>query len=114
MKYKLFSALICALMLAPAGLAQTPAPEPRPAVEVRPEISITPEVRVALPPIGPIMPDIHIDLPDIKIAPLPPINIEVPDIQIDGDLWFYGVVQTEREELRQTYSLSTGARGELS
>ena len=114
MKYKLFSVLICALLIAPAGLAQTPAPEPRPAIEVRPEITIAPEVRVALPPIGPIIPDIRINMPEITIPPIPPINVEVPDIQIDGDLWFDGIEQTEREELRQTYSLSTGARVELS
>src|SRR5919202_1104959 len=100
MKAKLFSVLICSLLLAPAGLAQRPAPEPRPVP--RPEITITPGVRVEVP----IIPDIHIDLPEIVIPPIPPIEVEVPDVQIDGDFWFDGVEQTEREELRQTYTLN--------
>src|SRR5919206_33570 len=109
MKVKLFSVLICSLLLAPTSLAQTPAPAPRPVA--RPEISITPEVNIQLPP---FVPDIHIDLPAIAIPPIPPIEVEVPDVQIDGDFWFDGIEQTEREELRQTYTLASGARVELT
>src|SRR5213595_2212971 len=112
MTRKLINALICACLIAPAGLAQTPAPEPRPAISVRPEIAIAPEVRVEMPSI--FMPDIHINLPEINIVPLPPINIDIPDIQIDGSDFWFGDEQTEREELKQTYQLSSSARVELS
>lgn len=73
----------------------------------------TPEwtLAIPMPAIAPIvMPDIDIDLGDI--------NIEPPNINIDmGGEWFYedDSERTEREELRQTYQLSTAnARVELS
>ncbi len=112
---KLIPALVCALALAPsAGVTgQTPAPEPRPAIRVRPEIAIAPEVRVDLSGIQ-IVPDIRFNLPEINIAPVAAINVDIPDINIDGpDIWFDDE-QAEREELKQTYQLSSGARIELT
>jgi hypothetical protein len=59
-----------------------------------------------------------IAIPDMNIEP-PDINIEPPDMNIDMDgMWFNDddgdLQRTEREELRQTYQLSPGARVELS
>jgi len=84
------------------------------------DAKVSPEIRVEqprwthaipMPVIEPIViPDINIDLPDI--------NINLPDMNIDtGGAWFYDDddgERTEREELRQTYQLSAGARVELS
>jgi DUF4097 and DUF4098 domain-containing protein YvlB len=84
-----------------------------------PDAKVSREIRVEnpewtlampMPVIAPIVvPDINIDLPDI--------NINLPDMNIDmGGNWFYDddSDRTEREELRQTYQLSAGARVELS
>lgn len=114
MRRKLIPALVCALALAPAAgvptQAQTPAPEARTTIRVRPEIAIAPAVRVDVP----FLPDININLPEIAIAPMPPINVDIPDINIDGpDIWGDDT-QIEREELKQTYQLSSGARIELT
>src|SRR5687768_13367232 len=78
-----------------------------------------PEVRVV-----PDTPDVWIGPPEWSvvtpmpaIAPMPDINIEIPDIYVSvGDGFFYedDSERTEREELRQTYQLSQGARVELS
>ncbi|HEX8179288.1 MAG TPA: HEAT repeat domain-containing protein [Pyrinomonadaceae bacterium] len=114
MRRKLTAAFICTCLLAPAGFAQTPAPAPRPVITVKPDIAIAPAVGVDLFNLD-ITPEINIDLPAIKLAPLPPINVNIPDIQIDGgDFWFDDSEQIEREELKQTYQLSAGARIELS
>ncbi|HYX41699.1 MAG TPA: hypothetical protein VE821_08380, partial [Pyrinomonadaceae bacterium] len=109
MKRKLISLVICALLVAPVSIvAQTPAPAPRPTIQVQPEIAITPEVQVDIP-------GFRFELPEINIPPIPPINVEVPDMQIDGfDFWFDDSEQIEREELKQTYPLSSGARVELT
>ena len=82
-----------------------------------PEATIAPELMIAppewimpMPAIAPIaIPDINIELPDI--------NIELPEMNFDmGGMWFEdeGDQRIEREELRQTYQLSPGARVELS
>ncbi|PYS93892.1 MAG: hypothetical protein DMF64_02570 [Acidobacteria bacterium] len=116
MNRKLISLVVCALLLAPMGVAaQTPAPAPRPTIQVQPEIAIAPEVRVAAPSFQFELPDIHIDLPEINIPPMPPIYVEAPDIQINGgDFWFDDSEQIEREELKQTYPLASGAHVELT
>ena|GEM_PF-1094043 len=119
MKRKLIAALVCALTIAPAGAAQTPAPAPRPVVTVKPEVAIAPTVQVEVPgfrfemPEINITPQVRVDIPEISIPPLPPINVDIPDIQFDG-FWFDDSEQTEREELKQSYPLSAGARVELS
>ncbi|MFL6209728.1 MAG: HEAT repeat domain-containing protein [Pyrinomonadaceae bacterium] len=113
MTRKLITALICALMIGPVSVAQTPAPEPHPVVSVRPAITIAPDVRVDLSGIN-IVPAFRFEMPEITIPPIPPINIDIPDIQFDGPGFWFDDDQTEREELKQTYSLSAGARVELS
>jgi DUF4097 and DUF4098 domain-containing protein YvlB len=84
-----------------------------------PEVKIAPEavieqpewtLAVPVPAIAPIsMPDFNIEMPDINIA-MPAMDIDT------GGYWFFDDERerTEREELRQTYQLSPGARVELS
>src|ERR687885_818 len=91
--------LTAAVTLAPAvGVAQQPAPAPR--------VEVKPEVKIDLGRIAPvIVPDTHIDTPDIEvpippIPPMPPMDIDIPDLNINvfgDDIWF-GEEQTEREE----------------
>src|ERR1041384_8252393 len=112
MKRQLIALVVCALLSAPVSImAQTPAPAPRPSIQVQPEIAITPEVVVEVP-------NFRFELPEINIPPIPPmppINVEVPDVQIDGfDFWFDDNEQIEREELKQSYPLTSGARVELT
>ncbi|MFN2598080.1 MAG: hypothetical protein ABR563_12945 [Pyrinomonadaceae bacterium] len=107
--------LTAAVTFAPAvGVAQQVGVERR--VEVRPE------VKVDLGRIAPVaIPGIRVDFPDIEVPipplpPIPPIDIDIPDLNINvfgDDIWF-GEEQTEREELRQSYQLSPGARVELA
>jgi len=78
----------------------------------------TPEVRVA-PAIRIEQPAWAAEMPIPPIPPIPPldINIDLSDMHIEmPDNWLYGddSERTEREELRQTYQLSPGARVELS
>jgi hypothetical protein len=113
MTRKFITALICALMIAPAGVAQTPAPEPRQVIRVKPEIAIAPDISVDMSGIK-IVPDFSFKMPDIVIPPIPPINIDIPDMKFDDFGFWFDDDQTEREELKQTYSLSAGARVELS
>jgi hypothetical protein len=95
--------------------AQTPAPR----VEVKPEVVIDTS-RIA--PVAIPMPDVYVNVPDIavQIPPMPPMPaiapVAIPDIDINiiGDDFWFGNETTEREELRQTYQLSPGARVELS
>ncbi|MCA1616167.1 MAG: HEAT repeat domain-containing protein [Acidobacteria bacterium] len=106
----------------PAPRAQGTAPRPKPKVTFEPRIEITP----GLGPLINIVPDIHIELPDFDIqvppvAPMPPVLGELafpavaPDVFISGDnVWFGGDDESSREETRQTYQLSAGARVELS
>ncbi|MCA1567499.1 MAG: HEAT repeat domain-containing protein [Acidobacteria bacterium] len=82
-----------------------------PGARVAPEVMIAPpEWIMPMPAIAPIaIPGIDIELPNI--------NIELPEMNFDmGGAWFddEGDGRTEREELRQTYQLSPGARVELS
>jgi hypothetical protein len=113
MTHKLITALICALIIGPASVAQTPAPEPRPAIRVKPEIAIAPDISVDMSGIK-IGPDFSFKMPDIVIPPMPPINIDIPDMKFDDLGFWFDDDQTEREELKQSYSLSAGARVELS
>jgi hypothetical protein len=89
---------------------KTKTPDARVAPEARGERS---EWSVAMPVIAPVViPDFNFEMPDV--------HVEVPDININmGSYWFDdgdmdGGQRTEREELRQTYQLSPGARVELS
>jgi DUF4097 and DUF4098 domain-containing protein YvlB len=111
------NALITAMfVVAPAVRAQE--------VKVAPKVEVRPEVRIDTSRIAPVaisIPDIEFNLPDIQlpIPPMPPMPIiDIPDININingDDIWFDdGEQQTEREELRQTYQLSPGARVELA
>lgn len=123
MKRKLLSAAlsfaVAALVLAFAGWQAAGAQEKEKAktrtsgVKVATEIRVEPpewSLAIPMPVIEPIViPDINIDLPDI--------NINLPEMNIDtGGYWFDDDEgeSTEREELRQTYQLSAGARVELS
>ncbi|HEY0098251.1 MAG TPA: HEAT repeat domain-containing protein [Pyrinomonadaceae bacterium] len=121
MKFKLLSASLCLSAAATCfaftdgrvaaqqkGEAKARTPEARVAPEARAE---QPEWSVAVPvPVVAPLPalDLNIEMPDI--------NVNVPDIDINmGGVWFYDDNErTEREELRQTYQLSPGARVELS
>ncbi|MFN2483237.1 MAG: HEAT repeat domain-containing protein [Pyrinomonadaceae bacterium] len=87
---------------------------------VSPRVEIKPEIRIdtKIAPVAISLPDIQINIPDFDfqmppmpaLAPLP----DMPDIYINGgDIWT-GDETTEREELRQTFQLSPGARVELS
>jgi hypothetical protein len=96
------------------------------AQEVRPapRVEVKPEVRVDLGRIAPVainLPDIQINIPDFNfdfqmppVPPVPPMPPDMPDIYINGDDIWAGDETTEREELRQTFQLSPGARLELS
>jgi len=56
-------------------------------------------------------------MPQTAPVAMPDINIDLSDMHLDmGNDWFHGDdgERTEREELRQTYQLSPGARVELS
>ncbi|HEX9918842.1 MAG TPA: DUF4097 family beta strand repeat-containing protein, partial [Pyrinomonadaceae bacterium] len=81
--------------------------------------SRTPEARAA-PEMIAEPPEWPAAMPMPAIAPIviPDINIELPDVNLDlSGVWFDdddGDGRTEREELRQTYQLSPGARVELS
>lgn len=92
---------LCASAFAPPAPAQEPR-EPRVYVP-RPEVVVTPDIRIApLPPIN-----VNVDLPDIYV--------NVPDVVVDGDWINFGDEDLiEREELRQSYPLSPGARVEVS
>lgn len=109
MRSKLLPTLISALLLGQTIVAaQTPAPPPQPQIDVQPVVAVAPEVSVAVP-------GFRFEMPDIEIPPIPPINIDVPDIEIDGvDFWYDEAERTEREELKQSYPLSSGARVELT
>lgn len=77
-----------------------------------PEVKIAPEIRIE-------QPEWSLSIPMPVIAPIviPDINIDLSDMHIEmPDDWFYNddSERTEREELRQTYQLSPGARVELS
>jgi hypothetical protein len=86
--------------------------------------SRTPPARVA-PDATAEPPEWSVSMPMPAIAPieLPDFNIEPSDVHISGSVidmsgtWFFeddDGLRTEREELRQTYQLSPGARVELS
>ncbi|MGI9105531.1 MAG: HEAT repeat domain-containing protein [Pyrinomonadaceae bacterium] len=77
-----------------------------------PEVKIAPEINIQEPTWS-----MSIPMPVIAPVALPDINIDLSDMHFDaGGDWFYGddSERTEREELRQTYQLSPGARVELS
>jgi hypothetical protein len=96
--------------------AQTPAPRP---VEAQPPVVIDTS-RIA--PVAIPMPDVYVNIPDIavQIPPMPALApIALPDFDFNfnfngDDFWIGDSETTEREELRQTYQLSPGARVELS
>jgi hypothetical protein len=132
MKFKLLAASLC-IVAASAFVAFTDghvrAQEKDKAKATSPPVTVAPEVRrepqgwslaipvpviAPMPPLDIDMPDININIPDINID-MSNINIDVPEIDMGGD-WFYDddSERTEREELRQTYQLSSGARVELS
>jgi hypothetical protein len=105
-----------------AKVKTPPPPDARRAAENRGEPSEWPMV-MPIPAIAPIaLPDFNIELPDFNIE-LPDLNIDMPDmpdlpdIDMGGD-WLHDGgddgERIEREELRQTYQLSPGARVELS
>ncbi|HEX8162455.1 MAG TPA: HEAT repeat domain-containing protein [Pyrinomonadaceae bacterium] len=88
---------------------------------VAPRVEIKPEVRVDLGRIAPVaidLPGININIPDFdfQFAPVPPMPPmpDLPDIYVNGEDIWAGDETTEREELRQTFQLSPGARVELS
>ncbi|HKP72877.1 MAG TPA: HEAT repeat domain-containing protein, partial [Pyrinomonadaceae bacterium] len=114
MRFKLLGATLSVAVLAPALAGWHAEAQERgkskPAVSIAiPEIKIEPPsivVKVPMPELAPVavIPDINIDIPELKIAP---------------EIWSYDDgddegERTEREELRQTYQLSPGARVELS
>jgi HEAT repeats len=110
--------IAAATALSPAlALAQTerpvyvPVPAPAPRVEVRPGIRIDPGA-ISIP-----VPDVYVNMPANEV-PIPPVEIPDWDFNINvfgDDFWIgEGAAQTEREELKQTYQLSPGARVELS
>jgi hypothetical protein len=107
-------------LLAPASLR---AQGERPAAAPAPRVEVKPEVRIDLGSIAPVVvpfPAMQINLPDIEIPipPMPPMDAAGFDFSFNyngDDFWFNdGAAQTEREELRQTYQLSPGARIELA
>lgn len=117
-----------ALLIAAANVVlasiNTSAQVARPATA--PPVEVKPEVRIDLGNIAPVaipLPAVQVNLPDIEIPipPLPPLPA-MGDFNFDfnfnyngDDFWFdEGTAQTEREELRQTYQLSPGARVELA
>lgn len=123
MKFKLLGASLCITAVA-TFVAYTDAPvaaQEKEKAKVKPQAKVTREagaeqpewtMAIPLPAIAPL-PPLNLDL-DIN---MPDINVNIPDINIDtGGLWFYDDdgERTEREELRQTYQLSPGARVELS
>jgi len=76
----------------------------------------TPEVKVA-PEVWIEQPEWSMPMPVIAPIAIPGINMDLSDMHIEmPDDWFYNddSERTEREELRQTYQLSPGARVELS
>jgi hypothetical protein len=87
--------------------------------------SRTPPARVA-PETAAEPPEWSVSMPLPAIAPfaVPDIHIELPDVNISGAVidtsgtWFFNDdddgLRTEREELRQTYQFSPGARVEIS
>jgi HEAT repeats len=124
MRFKLLSASLC-LVAASSFVAFTDgrvgAQEKGKPKAKSPEATIAPEANIEPPVWSPAMPapaiaplpplDFDFDMPDINI------NIDIPPPAIDmGGTWFYDddSERTEREELRQTYQLSNGARVELS
>lgn len=118
----LAAAFVAATLNPPAARAQESAPPP-------PRAKVTIEPRIEIKPGGApfinIIPDLHIELPgfDIPLPPIPAIAPIAPDGFFggdnfnfnfsDGDVWF-GEDDSTREETRQTYQLSNGARVELS
>ena len=131
----LAAAFVAASLNTPPARAQESAPPPPP----RPKVTFEPRVEVSRgdAPFINIIPDINIELPDIDIQlppmpPLPPIAPLAPDGLFggdnfnlfggdnfnfnfsDGETWFVGEDESTREETRQTYQLSNGARVELS
>jgi hypothetical protein len=94
-------------------------------VRVTPRVEMRPEIRIdtKIAPVAINLPDLQINVPDFNfdfqltpMAPMPPMPPmpDMPDIYINGDDIWSGDETTEREELRQTYQLSPGARVELS
>jgi DUF4097 and DUF4098 domain-containing protein YvlB len=129
MKFKLLKAslfIVAAATFASFTDGHAGAQDKEKAKAKSPEVRRAPEVAgeprewtlaVPMPVVAPIvMTDIVI--PDIVVPEIniPDINIDLPDMNIDmGSTWFYDDSErTEREELRQTYQLSPGARVELS
>lgn len=91
---------------------KTKSPDARVAPEARGEQSDW-SIAMPMPVVAPVViPDFNIEVPDVYV--------EAPDLNINmGGYWFDdgdmdGGQRTEREELRQTYQLSPGARIELS
>jgi hypothetical protein len=81
------------------------------------EKSKTPETRWVAPEVMIAPPEWIMPMPAIAPIAIPDINIELPEMNFDmSGMWFEdeGDQRTEREELRQTYQLSPGARVELS
>jgi len=77
-----------------------------------PEVRVVPEIRIEQPEWS-----LTIPIPAIAPIAIPDINVDLSDMHIEmPDAWFYDddSERTEREELRQTYQLSPGARVELS
>jgi DUF4097 and DUF4098 domain-containing protein YvlB len=123
MKFKLFSAslfiVVASTFAFMDGRAQSQEKEkakvksPEVSAEVRraPAAESEPSewtLAVPMPAIAPIA------IPEFV---MPDINVELPDINLNmGGDWFFAddSERTEREELRQTYQLSPGARVELS
>jgi hypothetical protein len=117
MRMKLIAVVVlCASVAAAFAARGASAQEGR----VSPRVEVKPEVRIDLGRIAPVaidMSGININIPDFdfQLAPvaLPPMP-DMPDIYINGDDIWTGDETTEREELRQTYQLSPGARVELT
>jgi len=87
-----------------------------------PEARVAPEIRIEQPEWSVVMPMpviAPLAIPDLNLnIDLPDLNIVMPDMDINmGGDWFFdddSGERIEREELRQTYQLSPGARVELS
>lgn len=115
MRFKLLSASLFVAVATTLALngwhAQAQADKDKIKIKM-PEVRVAPKIRIE-------QPEWSLSIPMPVIAPIviPDINIDLSDMHIEmPDDWFYDddSQRTEREELRQTYQLSPGARVELS